>query len=663
MDSRHLLAALAALAALPAAAQTPPQAATPLDAVTTTATRTRAVAGDVAVPITVVPREEIERRDARSVLDLIRDIPGVESSGVPRTTALQPVIRGLGEERIVLRIDGARNNFNAGHRGRTFVDPELLRQVEVLRGPGSTLYGSGAIGGVVALRTIEVDDILQPGAVFGGQAGIGWQSQGSGPRGSLALGARVGEFDVLGAVSGFSNNNFTDGRGTTIPYTGDNATTLLGKFGWNPGHHRFQVSALRFRDDHQLPISANTASTTGISDRDTVQESLSFRWAYANPDMPLLEPSVVLYRNRVEIEEQRLTGTRARDRTELTTHGVDAQNTARFSLGAFGRHALTFGTEYYRDEQEGSSNGLARAQFPTAQQSVLGLFVQDEITLGSITITPGLRLDRFDQESPDGRNDRQVDRLSPRISLAWQAMPWLQPYVSYAEGFRSPSLTELYVGGQHFPGNRFVPNPDLRPETSRNKEVGLNLRFADVLREGDRLRMRLSAFRNDLDDFIEQTVLPTTTVSRNIGRARIQGVEFEAQYDAGTWFAGLGAAALEGDNRENGQPLASIPAHRVTLNAGYRFLETGVTVGGRITATAEQDRAPDTPGVAQQTSGYGLLDLYASWTPVFAPNLRLGVAIDNVFDHAYRRANWNSDPAPPFYETGRNIRGSLRISF
>jgi hemoglobin/transferrin/lactoferrin receptor protein len=305
-----------------------------------------------------------------------------------------------------------------------------------------------------------VDDILQPGAVLRrpGRASAG-RARAAAPRGSLALGARFGEFDVLGAVAGFSNNNFTDGRGTTIPYTGDNATTLLGKFGWNPGNHRFQVSALRFRDDHQLPISANTAARPGISDRDTVQESLSFRWSYANPDMPLLEPSVVLYRNRVEIEEQRLTGTRARDRTELTTHGVDAQNTARFDLGAFGRHALTFGAEYYRDEQEGSSNGLARAQFPTRSRACSASSCR---TRSPSVPSPSLLASastRFDQESPDGRNDRRWTGLSPRISLAWQATPWLQPYVSYAEGFRSPSLTELYVGGQHFPGNRFVPNP------------------------------------------------------------------------------------------------------------------------------------------------------------------------------------------------------------
>lgn len=670
MDSRHLTLALAAgLVALPpgappATAQAPaPAAVTPLDAVTTTATRTRTIAGDAAVPVTIVGREEIERRDARSVLDLIRDIPGVEASGVPRTTALQPVIRGLGEERVVLRTDGARNNFNAGHRGRTFVDPELLRQVEVLRGPGSTLFGSGALGGVISLRTIEVDDLLQPGAGFGGFASVGGQTQGRGWRGSLALGARAGEFDALGAFSGFTNGNFTDGAGNTIPFTGDDATSVLGKLGWNPGSHRFQLSALRFRDDHTLPVSANTATTTGIADRRTDAETLSFRWSYADPGQPLLAPQVVLYRTNVDITERRLAGTRATETTELTTHGLDVQNTSRFDAGAFGRHTLTYGIELYRDEQEGGTNGAPRPQFPTAQQTVFALFVQDEIAFGPFTLTPGLRFDRFDQESPDGRNDREVERVSPRISLAWQVTPWLQPYVSYAEAFRAPSLTELYVGGQHFPGNRFVPNPNLRPETSQNVELGANLRFSDVLRPGDRLRMRVTAFRSEIDDFIESVVLRTTTVARNVATARIEGVEAEAQYDAGTWWAGLGAAALKGDNLDTNQPLASIPAHRLNLNGGYRFLDAGVTVGARWTLTADQDRAPNLPGVAQQTSGYGLVDLFASWTPQEAPNVRLGLAVDNLLDHPYRPVNWNSAPPPPFYAVGRNVRASLRIAF
>lgn len=68
----------------------------------------------------------------------------------------------------------------------------------------------------------------------------------------------------------------------------------------------------------------------------------------------------------------------------------------------------------------------------------------------------------------------------------------------------------------------------------------------------------------------------------------------------------IGAAAPEGDNRTTHEPLASIPAHRVMLNAGYRFLAAGVTLGGRLSATAKQDRTPDIPGTARQSAGCGL---------------------------------------------------------
>jgi len=660
-----LLASLCVPPTLPAAAQAPAPA-TPLDAVTATGTRTPNVAGDVAVPVSVVGREEITERGSRSVSEAIRDVPGVEISGAPRTTAMQPIIRGLGSDRVVIRLDGARNNFNAGHRGRIFVDPDFLRQIDVLRGPGSVLYGSGAIGGVIALRTIEPDDILPPGAEHpvGGFLRGGYQSQGGMWRGSGAGAVRIGDFAGLFAVAGFNNNQFNDGAGNEIPFTADRVASLLGRLQWRPGEHVFDLSAMRFQDRHEIPIAANTATTTSVTNRLTEQEVLSLRWSWRPEGMPLLNPQVVLYRNRVNLDETRLTGTRAQDTTELTTIGLDAQNSSRFSLFGTDRHVLTIGTEIYRDEQEGTQDGRPRPQFPNASQDVFALFIQDEVTIGDLTLIPALRWDSFSQSAEGGRNDREVDRLSPKLTLAYQVFPWFQPYVSYAEAFRAPSLTELYVAGQHFPGNVFVPNPDLRPETSRNIEAGVNLRFRDVLRDGDRLRIRVTAFRNEIDDFIEQLVFRRTTESRNVRDARIQGIEAEAQYDAGTWFAGLSATALRGDNLTDDQPLASVPAHRATLSGGYRFLDDGLTVGARWQLVAAQDRNPtNIPGLAQETPGYGLLDLYASWRPVFAPNLRLDVGIDNVFDHAYRRSTWNSNPPPPFYEVGRNIRGSLTLTF
>lgn len=636
------------------------QAATPLDAVTSTATRTENRAGDVAVPVSVVGRDAIERRQPRSLLDLIGDIPGVEVSGVPRQTVMQPIIRGLGDDRIVFRVDGVRNNFNAGHRGRSFLDPYLLKQVDVVRGPGSVLYGSGALGGVVAAETIDPADILRPGRNVGGFTRFGAQTQGSGLAGTLALAGRGGPLDALVALSGLTNNNFRDGRDRTIPYSAEDAGAGLFKLGGTLGGHRIQLIGSRFDDRSAMPIAANTTSTTSPANRRTTQDSLALRYSFSDTAVPLLAPRLTIYGINTEIAERRLTGTRATDRTQLETRGFDLQNTARFAL--WGRHALTFGADGFRDEQEGSSNGAPRPQFPNARQTILGLFVQDEWTLwDTVTVTPGLRYDSFDQEAANNANDRSRDRLSPKLSVAWQALPWLQPYVAYAEAFRAPSLTELYVSGQHFPGNAFVPNPDLQPEVAKNKEIGVNLRFSDVLREGDRLRARVSAFRNDIDDYIESRVNATTTTRSNIANARIDGVEAEVQYDTGIWYANLGASALRGENTDTGEPLFDIPAHRVNLSGGYRFLEWGVLVGARVTAAAEQDRRPT--GLADAPA-YAVMDLFASWVPPAFDRVRVDLGIDNLFDTQYVRANWYSaPPRPPFYEVGRNVRGAVKISF
>ncbi len=647
-------------AATPSAATAP--AATPLDTVTSTATRTPQVAGDSAVSISVITREEILQRQPRSPVDLLGDVPGVEVSGAPRTSALQPTIRGLGDERIVLRIDGVRNNFNAGHRGRTFIDPELLRQVDVLRGPSSSLYGSGALGGVISFRTIEPEDVILGSQPVGGFFSAGYQSQGASARGLGVMAARAGDFSTLIASSGFRNGQYRDGADRIIQFSGDNVLNLLGKLNWNPGFHRFQLNASRYENANQIPIAANTATTTGIAERTTLQESVSLRYGYANPAMPLLEPSLTIYNNYVELNEQRIAAPFAQDRTRLNTKGIEAQNTSRFTLFGPERHTLVAGIEAYQDEQRGYQNGLPRQQFPSANQDVMGLFLQDEIRLGAWTLLPGVRFDRFQQERGSGAQSQDNSRVSPRVSLAWQATPWAQPYISYSEAFRAPSLTELYVGGQHFPGNFFVPNPNLQPETAKNIEAGVDLRFRDVLNANDRIRGRLAIFRNNIENFIDQTVGRTTTTSANIGEARIEGIEAELQYDTPFWFARLAASALRGTNLETNAPLASVPAHRLTLNGGYRFLEQGVTLGTRLALNDAQDRLPNTVSY-RVTAPSAVWDLYATWQPTFAPALRLDVGVNNVLDATYRRSNWNSVPTPAYAEVGRNFRVALRASF
>ena len=677
---RAWLLATSVLTALPAIAlaqQAPPPAAslTPLDAVTATATRTPQVAGDVAAPITVVPREELRRRQPGNLNDILRDIPGVEAAGLPRASVQQPQIRGLGDDRVIIQLDGVRQNFNAGHRGRFFFEPELLRQVDVLRGPASMLYGSGAIGGVIALRTLEAEDIIRPGRATGFFLSQGYDTNGGRWRSAAGAAFQVGDFDGIVAYARNAGNNLTDGAGQTIPFTDPTTNTVTARLGWNPLPGMRISAGMIYRDEQQIiPVAANTITNTNIANRALSGTQFALNFSWAPPETPLVDLRATLYRNAIAIEERRIIPNDGRlDTTDLETWGLSVQNTARFSFAGWDRHALTAGFDGYVDDQRGRSNGLARGGYPDARQEVLGFFVQEELNIGPATITGGLRYDQFESSSP-GRPGQSNNRLSPRISAAYRVTDWLQPYIAYAEAYRAPNLTQLYNFGVHFPiavrprplFNVFVPNPNLRPEVSRNLETGVNLRFRDVVEDGDSLRFRASIFRNDLSDFIETVVTATTTEQRNVTRARIEGFEFEGQYESRLWFARAGASILRGDNRTTQQPLSLMPAHKLSLTLGRRFVEQGLTLGGRVQLVGEQDRKPRdlaTGRLPPRTPPYALMDVFLTWQPPEGPlaPLRFDFGIANLADVRYRRASWDAGVVRSnFYDIGRNVQ--FRIS-
>ena len=118
---------------------------------------------DTPVSASVLEGEVLAVKQATNFQELIGDAPGLTIEGGPRAFAQEPNIRGFQNDQIVVRIDGARFNFDQAHRGRFFLDPDLVQRVEIIRGGGSTLYGSGALGGVISMETRSVDDLLEPG--------------------------------------------------------------------------------------------------------------------------------------------------------------------------------------------------------------------------------------------------------------------------------------------------------------------------------------------------------------------------------------------------------------------------------------------------------------------------------------------------------------------
>ncbi|MGH8472544.1 MAG: TonB-dependent receptor plug domain-containing protein, partial [Gammaproteobacteria bacterium] len=112
-----------------------------LPVVTVTATKTQRSAFEVPASVSIVGPERIDSEQPQSIGDLLEELPNVELVSGPRRIGETANIRGFDEERIVTTLDGARQNFTIGHQGRFFIEPDLLKQVEVYRGANSALYG------------------------------------------------------------------------------------------------------------------------------------------------------------------------------------------------------------------------------------------------------------------------------------------------------------------------------------------------------------------------------------------------------------------------------------------------------------------------------------------------------------------------------------------
>lgn len=674
--------AAAPVAVLSMAAAAAAQEAAPIDlepVVVETAARDARPLLETPVAATVVDRETIERRQAVTFQELIGDMPGVSIGGGPRGIAQEPNIRGFTDEQIVLRIDGGRMNFNQGHRGRFFIDPDILDSIEIVRGGGSTLYGSGALGGVISLVTRDPRDMLAPGQTVGARVRAGYASNGQALSTSVTAYGAAENVDALGFL-GFRPQfeDFEDGDGDPILDSAIDVFNGLAKVGVNAGEsHRFTLSGSWYEDSGETAPNANAASTADTRvDRDGRVATLRGGWEYAPAGSSLIDLSTVVYFNDYQIEEDRDADGR-RDETTYRTLGIEIVNRSKADIGL--PVTFVYGVEAYRDEQTGKRDGAARPEFPDASVDFYGIFAEATVRLtDTLELSPGLRFDSFSLD-PDGSfPDRTESAVSPRIGLSWRPLPTLQLYGNVGQAFRAPSLTELYTDGLHFrvpngfgPGtevrNNFVPNPSLDPEKALQFEIGARVDRRDVFRPKDRLTLGLNAYYADVRDYIDQvvtyvdpTIPPTfvpgtgmvffgTTSTRNVD-ATLWGVEAEARYDAGAWFAGLSGMLPDGEG-ENGDALGSVPADRLTVTLGARP-SRGWEVGGRVTLARGKD---DVPAGTEPEPGYAVFDLFTSYAPVDGPlaGAVFRAGIDNLLDRDYRiYPNGLDEPGRTFKVSG-----------
>lgn len=662
-----LAGALSCLAAMPAGAQeagddTAEAAVTGEDGETTflnpvvvTATRTETGVYDTLAGSSAITADQFETRFLNARLpEVLTAMPGISTQTSADDPGVAVNMRGLQDfGRVNVMVDGARQNFQKnGHEanGTFYLDTQMLKSVDVTRGPVSSVYGSGAIGGVVSFTTIDADDLIQPDAQVGGRVKTGYDSNGSGPTVHGAIATRLGEnSDVLIGGTVQEIDDYRSGGGQTVN-SAQSMKSGLAKWRFKPDEdHEFTLSGSRYFNSFE-----NGATTP--RETDVTADTVTAGYRYT-PDSDLWDLTFKTYYTSTLFEQQQPGGGALEQSFDVQTVGLDLFNTSRFDAGAF-EHELTYGVDVFRDRVNtvdliGSSDDLT----PSGRRLAYGAFIQDRIRYDSwLEVIGALRYDGYnlkgDAIAVDG------NRLSPKVTVG--VTPW-EPatfYATYAEGYRAPALTETLIDGFHPPPvtGRFFPNPDLRPEVAHTVEFGTNLRFQDVFADGDNLSLKLGVFQNDVDDYIDQVFvlfpIPGGYQYQNIAEARIRGIEIEGSYDTGDVFAGLTAQILKGENLTTGGGLQKVPPFRIVATAGLRAFEERLTLGTRLTVVGEKKDDTATGFIGEP---YQLVDVFAQYR--LTESLTANLALNNIFDRDYTQY-LNADPSPGF-----NARASLTLNF
>ncbi|WP_395794570.1 TonB-dependent hemoglobin/transferrin/lactoferrin family receptor [Aquimonas sp.] len=704
--ARALSFALAALVlpsvahpAAPAAAAEP----TRLDQIVVVARRVPEPLSQVVSSVSLIDREQFESRLAVDAADLLRYVPGLHMDSEPSRFGAQGVsIRGLGGNRVRVEIDGVPlpDAFAVGQfaaAGRDLGELASIERIEVLRGPASTLYGSDALAGIVAIRTRDPQSLL---SMSGGDRHFGLQTGYAGRDASRQLGfshAFAGAQGLEGLLVASLRQAGTPGNRGETPAEDANpsdrlARSLLGKLGRGFGAHghwqlgfEHQRSAVETDVVSQHFAPGRFATTYRLLGDDAQRRnrvSVASRW-----EAPLFgfeRVEALLYTQdsatRQDTEQFRLADRATpfaslrwrRFEFEQRDLGLDLLGTRSFRTGALS-HELLAGLELerrrYQGQRDGTETNLLTGgtstivlgerfpvrDFPTSVSERLAVFVQDEISLGRFALIPGLRFDQYRLDArPDAMFiedypevevvDGREDSLTSKLGLRFAASERSQLFLQYAQGFRAAPFSDLNIGLSLTLLNYEVrPNPALKPETSRGLEAGW--RFS-----GERMHASVSVYRNDYRDLIESRanlgIDPSSGAlvfqSVNRDRARIEGIEAELDLD----LAGLNArlegfslnaalAMADGDDSRRQQPLNSVDPDTAVF--GLNYAAGSGRWGAELIATGVRaKRALDeSAGALFAPPGHAVIDAFV-WMQLHE-RLRLNLGAFNLGDRAYWR--------------------------
>ncbi|MBD3165130.1 TonB-dependent receptor [bacterium] len=609
-----------------------------------TATRTWQLLKDVPVQTELVTSEEIERRASFNAAEALESEIGLQ---VQEDFSGQGItMQGVDPDKVLILVDGNRmiGRVN-GSIDLEQITTSGVKQIEVVKGAVSTLYGSEAIGGVINIITRKPVEPFRatidlngggwiPGGHFEGERTAGFAAGNFSPQASVEV-AR-GRFGLRGSV-GYTHNGEMDLNPATGHTEGKEAVDRLNADARI--HYDLGRTATLRVDSYVMNEEKSWVEDAGLQSLD-----LSFDDGEINRRFDLSasiectpkwaeQYSIKVYRSQNDHRWEKKTQSTGRvldySEGDEVYHEASAQLTK-----PFGAHKFTIGADAYLWDIETESQLGDVTSSEDASLTAYDAYLQDEWRLPygfGLTLLPGLR---FEQHEVYGSN------WSPRLSTMWQPTDQIKVRASAGMGYRAPSSKELYFVFNHASAGYIVEgNENLEPETSRNISLGVEHTYED------KSISRISVFYNDLRNLIDFDSIGATEefylgVYRyeNITSAWTRGIEVERGFRFLQHYRiQLAYTFMETRNTETGTQLLRRAKHSGRWEFSYDRRPWHLRIWGRYRGPALYTTIWGTDDIrsSEYTTPYQLWNI--ALTHSFSDRLSTYFKISNLMDATHVR--------------------------
>lgn len=613
--------------------------------------------------ITIITAEEIRKRNYRNTAAALFEAAGVfvqqtnDGSG-------SPIIRGFVGNQILVLVDGIRLNNGTYRLGPNqylnTIDVQSIDRIEIVRGAGSVLYGSDALGGVVNIITRPAT--VSETATLTSRVFTRLSSANHGMTGRAEVAGNKGSLAFVGGATAEDFSQLRGGGGIGLqPQTGYSAQDADAKLTYRIAEHQ-----------------AATFVAQRVAQQGVLRPGTNVRWdpqtrtlasgSFTADELSGPVAQLTVTASFQQQAERYFVTPATGDRMEQFDRANSIGAAVQFASAIGTRHLLTYGVDAQKDFITSRREDIS--QLTGARRAAPGIladgstyltyaaFLQDELDLSPrLHLNLGARYGVFhplatiaDINTDTVSIDRQQRALTGSAFALFRVMPAIEIVGGVAQGFRAPNMNDLTILGPRSGGYE-VPNLDLQPETSKNLEIGVRAR---TLRGSGSATYFLTdihgliqrglgtfdgeSFRDFDHNGVRDANEPVVFQRQNAGAAHIRGTELEGQLRlADHWTLAGTFVHTFGEETTTGQPLRRIPPVYGTLRLGWSGRR--VWADGYSTFATRQTRlSPDDLLDTRIPKGGtpGFLTWHARGGLQLTPGIDLTVGIQNLTDVRYR---------------------------